>query len=71
MDALQKKTASFTGNQRYVVVVMDKMKIQSNLVFDKNSSDLVGFMELGDPMTNFACLDEKDTMACICFDISC
>ncbi|CAB4003821.1 Hypothetical predicted protein [Paramuricea clavata] len=39
------------------------MKIPSDLVFDKNSGDLVGFMDLGDPMTNFACLDEKDTIA--------
>ena len=39
------------------------MKIQSNLVFDKNSGDLVGFMDLGDPMTNFACLDDKDMIA--------
>ena len=64
VDALRKKTASFTGNQRYVVLVMDEMKIQSDLVFDKNSGDLVGFMDLGDPMTNFACLDaEKDNIA--------
>ena len=41
---------------------MDEMKIQSDLVFDKNSGNLVGFMDLGDPMTNFACLDEKDTI---------
>jgi hypothetical protein len=32
-------------------------------VFDKNSGDLVGLIDLGDPMTNFACLDEKDTIA--------
>ena len=53
VDALRKKSASFTGNQRYVVLVMDEMKIQSDLVFDKNSGDLVGFMDLGDPMTKF------------------
>ena len=63
VDALRKKTASFTGNQRYVVLVMYEMKIQSDLVFDKNSGDLVRFMDLGDPMINLACLDEKDTMA--------
>ena len=28
------------------------MKIQSNLVFDKHSGDLIGFIDLGDPMTN-------------------
>ena len=30
------------------------MKIQSNLVFDKHSGDLIGFVDLGDPMLNFA-----------------
>ena len=39
------------------------MKIQSNLVFDKNSGDLVGFIDLGDPMTNYANLQEDDTIA--------
>ena len=29
----------------------------------RNSGDLVGFMDLGDPMTNFACLDDKDIIA--------
>ena len=36
------------------------MKIQSNLVFDKVSGDLIGFIDLGDPMTNFACLTDED-----------
>ena len=31
---------------------MDKMKIQANVVFDKVSGDLVGFIDLGDPLTN-------------------
>ena len=30
------------------------MKIQFNLVFDKHSGDLIGFVDLGDPMVNFA-----------------
>ena len=63
VEALPKNSASFTGNQHYVVLVMDGMKTQSDLVFDKNSGDLVGFMDLCDPMTNFACLDDKDIIA--------
>ena len=39
------------------------MKIQSNLVFDKYSGDLIGFVDLGDLMTNFANLQEEDTLA--------
>ena len=49
--------------QRYVAIIMDEMKIQSNLVFDKNSGDLVGFIDLGDPMTNYANLQQDDTVA--------
>jgi hypothetical protein len=39
------------------------MKIQSNLVFDKYSGYLIGFIDLGDPMTNFANLQDEDTLA--------
>jgi hypothetical protein len=42
---------------------MDEMKIQSNLVFDKHSGYLIGFVDLGDPMTNYASLGEEDVMA--------
>ena len=48
----KKKVSNFSEVQRYVVLVMDEMKIQSGLVFDKHSSNLVGFIDLGDPMTN-------------------
>ena len=63
IEDLRGKTANFNDMQRYVVVVMDEMKIQSNLVFDKYSGDLIGFIDLGDPMTNFANLQEEDTLA--------
>ena len=36
------------------------MKIQANLVFDKVSGDLVGFIDLEDPMTNFDSLSDED-----------
>ena len=34
VESLRAKTSSFTPVQRYVAVVMDEMKIQSNLEFD-------------------------------------
>jgi hypothetical protein len=58
IESLKEKTKEFTSVQRYVAIVMDEMKIQSNLVFDKVSGDLIGFIDLGDPMTNTAFLDE-------------
>ena len=42
---------------------MDEMKIQSNLVFDKVSGELIGFIDLDDPMTNFANLTDEDPIA--------
>ena len=59
IDDLRGKTSNYSDLQRYVAIVMDEMKIQSNLVFDKYSGDLIGFIDLGDPMTNF----EEDTLA--------
>ena len=63
IESLRDKASSAAGIQRYVVLVMDEMKIQSNLVFDKYSGDLIGFVDLGDPMTNYACLGDEDVMA--------
>lgn len=42
---------------------MDEMKIQSNLVFDKHSGELIGFIDLGDPMTNYATIQDEDMVA--------
>ena len=52
IECLREKTKSFSDVQRYLALVMDEMKIQSNLVFDKFSGDLIGFIDLGDPLTN-------------------
>ncbi|CAB4032834.1 Hypothetical predicted protein, partial [Paramuricea clavata] len=30
---------------------------------NKHSGDLIGFIDLGDPMTNYACLDKEDSVA--------
>ena len=60
VESLREKTSSFTSVQRYVAVVMDEMKIQSNLVFDKLSGDLIGFIDLGDPMTR---MSDEDPIA--------
>lgn len=59
IECLREKTKHFTDLQRYVVLVMDEMKIQSNLVFDKVSGDLVGFVDLGDPVTNETFAEEE------------
>lgn len=63
VENLRDKISSFSNVQRYVALVMDEMKIQSKLVFDKISGELIGFIDLGDPMTNYANLDQEDTIA--------
>ena len=62
IDCLREKTKAFSDVQRYVALVMDEMKIQSNLVFDKFSGDVIGFIDLGDPMTNYV-YSEEETVA--------
>ena len=59
IECLREKTKHFTDLQRHVVLVMDKMKFQSNLVFDKVSAVLVGFVDLEDTMTNEAFAEEE------------
>ena len=63
IEHLCDKSSSLAGIQRYVVVVMDEMKMQSNLVSEKNSGDLIGFVDLGDLMTNYARLGDDDVIA--------
>ena len=63
VENLKDKISSFSNVQRYVALVMDEMKIQSKLVFNKVSGELIGFIDLGDPMTNYANLQQEDTIA--------
>ena len=58
MEDLISTTRGLKGNERYVTLLLDEMKIKQNLVFDKNSNMLVGFTDLGDPDLNFAVMDE-------------
>ena len=39
------------------------MKIQENLVWDKHSGDLIGFVDLGDTNINYATLNKADQLA--------
>lgn len=39
------------------------MKIMSNLVFDKVTGELIGYVDLGDPDIKFATLDKADEIA--------
>ncbi len=60
---LCKKVEKFSDIERNVVILIDEMKIQENLVWDKYSGDLIGFVDLGDTDLNFATLQNVDTIA--------
>ena len=54
IERLKELCSDHTGIQRYVVLSLDEMKIQSKLVFDKRSNELIGFVDLGDEHVNEA-----------------
>ena len=40
-------------------LLIDEMKLKSNLVFHKDTNQLIGFVDLGDPDVNFVSFDES------------
>ena len=42
---------------------MDEMKIQEDLVWDKHTGDLIGYVNLGDSQLNYATLKKSDDIA--------
>ena len=42
--------------------MFDQMRIRSNLVFNKDTEGLFGFIDLGDPDVNFNDLEETDSL---------
>ena len=49
--------------QRYIVLLFDEMKIRSNLVYGKESGELIGFVDLRDPDVNYSTLQEENELA--------
>ena len=60
---LAEKTADFSGPERYVTILFDEMKIQEDLVWDKYSGELIGFVDLGDININYATLKNVENLA--------
>ena len=63
INKLVHDTNQLIGVQRYVVLSFDEMKIQSSLVFDKHTNELIGFVDLGDEDVNVASFDTPTTLA--------
>ena len=60
---LCQKVNGFSAAEKYVCILMDEMKIQENLVWDKHSGHLIGFVDLGDIKLNYACLQKTHKIA--------
>lgn len=63
IEVLKEMTNSYFDVQRYIVLLFDEMKISSNLVFDKVTGELIGYLDLGDPDINFGTLEKVDKIA--------
>ena len=64
---LATKTSLFQPMERFVSIIFDEMKILEDLVWDKYSGELIGFVDLGDIHTNFATLDDVKELAILMF----
>ena len=60
---LQQKVKDFSDVEKYVVLLLDEMKIQENLVWDKHTGEFIAFVNLGDLKLNYASLKEFDEIA--------
>ena len=60
---LSSKTKDFSSLEKYIVLSFDEMKIQDDLVYDKNTGELIGFIDLGDTDVNRATLANMEKIA--------
>ena len=65
IEELCKTTETLQSFQQFVVLSFDEMKIQQNLVFDKHSGELIGYVDLGDPEKNFSTFDNEFHKKCL------
>ena len=49
--------------QIYICLAFDEMKIQSNLLYNKCSGKLIGYVDLGDPDINYTTFVKGDELA--------
>ena len=60
---LKSKVKGFTDSEKYMVLLLDEMKVQENLVWDKHTGELIGYVDLGDPAINYGTFEKVDTIA--------
>ena len=63
VEELVTTAAPLVGYQRFVVLSFDEIKVQENLVFDKHSGKLIGYVDLGDVELNYCTFQNVDSLA--------
>ena len=63
IQELKRKTADFSDSEKHVTILLDEMKIQESLVWDKHTGELIGFVDLGDQDVNYATLENVQSIA--------
>ena len=69
IDNLCEITKDYSNVERYIVLLFDEMKIRSNLVFNKHTEELTGFLDLGDTQISYNMLEDESKLATyvLCF----
>ena len=62
-EDLQEKAALFLSLEKHVVVCFNETKVQKDLVWDKHTNELIGFVDLGNTEVNYATLVKSDDLA--------
>ena len=63
INELKNKIKNFSDNEKFFVILMDEMKIQSNFVWDKHTGELIGYVDLVENELNYATLKKTDNIA--------
>ena len=63
IEELKIMTKDFSDPERYVTILIDEMKVQEDLVWDKHSGELIGYVDLGDKEINEATLKDSELIA--------
>ena len=63
MRELRHKVKDFSDKEKFIVLLMDEMKIQEKLVWDKDNGELIGYVDLGNIDLNYATLSKVTTVA--------
>ena len=60
---LTERTKDFSDQERFVTILFDEMKVQEDLVWDKSTGELIGFVDLGDEDLNESTFTKVDKLA--------